>query len=85
MCCGATLRVESLLQATVLSSDTAKKAMRDATGKPVEDLSDKYSKLKGPLGICLPKRRLHLEVLHTDVLLVGFDHERQCPNSCPIC
>ena len=25
------------------------------------------------------------EVLHTDVLLVDFDHERQCPNSCPIC
>ena len=24
-------------------------------------------------------------VLHRDVLSVGFDHERQCPNSCPIC
>ena len=29
--------------------------------------------------------RCTFEVLHTDVLLVGFDHERQCPNSCPIC
>ena len=29
--------------------------------------------------------RCTIQVLHTDVLLVGFDHERQCPNSCPIC
>ena len=29
--------------------------------------------------------RCTFEVLHTDVLLVGFDHERQCPNSCPFC
>ena len=26
-----------------------------------------------------------LEVLHACVLLVGFDHERKCPNPCPIC
>ena len=30
-------------------------------------------------GRCTP------EVLHTDVLFVGLDNERQCPNSCPIC
>ena len=30
-------------------------------------------------GRCTP------EVLHTAVLFVGFDNERQCPNSCPIC
>ena len=29
-------------------------------------------------GRCTP------EVLHTDVVLVGFDNERQCPTSCPI-
>ena len=29
--------------------------------------------------------RYTFEELHTVVLLVGFDHERQCPNSCPIC
>ena len=29
--------------------------------------------------------RCTFEVLHTDVLLVGFDHERLCTNSCPIC
>ena len=29
--------------------------------------------------------RYTLEVLHTDVLLVGFDHQKGCPNSCPIC
>ena len=30
-------------------------------------------------GRCTPK------VLHTDVLFVGLDNERQCPKSCPIC
>ena len=30
-------------------------------------------------------RRCTPEVLHTDVLFVGLDNERQCPNSCPIC
>ena len=25
------------------------------------------------------------EVLRTDVLFVGFDNERHCPDSCPIC
>ena len=29
--------------------------------------------------------RCTIEVLHTDVLFVGLDNERQCPNSCPIC
>ena len=28
--------------------------------------------------------RCTLHVLHTDVLIVGLDNERQCPNSCPI-
>ena len=30
-------------------------------------------------GRCTP------EVLHTDVLFVGFEDEMLCPNSCPIC
>ena len=30
-------------------------------------------------GRCTP------EVLHTDVLFVGLDNERQCPEPCPIC
>ena len=29
--------------------------------------------------------RSTVEVLHTDVLLVGFDHERKCPNPCLLC
>ena len=29
--------------------------------------------------------RCTFEVLRTDVLLTGFDHERQCSNPCPIC
>ena len=28
--------------------------------------------------------RCTFEVLHTDVLFLGLDDERQCPNSCPI-
>ena len=28
-------------------------------------------------GRCTP------EMMHRDILLVGFGHERQCPNSCP--
>ena len=30
-------------------------------------------------------RRGAFDMLHTDVLLVGFEHEKKCANPCPLC
>ena len=52
-----------------------------------QPLPDKCEVERNPISLAAVKLlgHAHLKVLHTDVLLVGFDHERQRPNSCPIC
>ena len=45
-----TFVVDSGAEVTVISTDTARKGVRDCTGKPAECMGDRYLALKGLLG-----------------------------------